>query len=85
MSSRIAVFSSGESATMTTQLRGRSWRSELQRMLDREIEATMQIMRNEESLQVRPEDHRDGLLFGPYGTSPVSGLHFENADDSATS
>ena len=74
---------------MTMRLQGqttaRSWRSELQRMLDREVQAATELIRREESLQVRPADLVNGLSFGPYGTSPVHGLHFETADDTATS
>ncbi len=32
-----------------------------------------------------PARPSDGLLFGSYGTSPISGLHFEAADDTAAS
>ena len=28
---------------------------------------------------------REGLIFGPYGSSPISGLHFDAADDTAAS
>ena len=27
----------------------------------------------------------EGLIFGPYGSSPISGLHFDAADDTAAS
>ena len=27
----------------------------------------------------------EGLIFGPYGSSPISGLHFDTADDTAAS
>jgi hypothetical protein len=67
------------------RLETRTWRTELQRTLDREAIATMEVVSGEESLQVRPQDHNDGLTFGPYGTSPLTGLHFENGDDTATS
>ena len=69
------------------RLESRSWRSELQRRLDRETvaRASMQVGGGEETLQVRPQDHATGLAFGPYGTSPLKGLHFESVDDTATS
>ena len=71
----------------TMRLETRSWRSELQRRLEREMLATMEVVCGEETLQVTPRDHEQSnkLLFGPYGTSPVSGLHFETTDDTATS
>jgi hypothetical protein len=68
-----------------SRLETRSWRSELQRRLEREILATMEVISGDEDLQVTPHDHAQSkLLFGPYGTSPVSGLHFENGRDTAT-
>jgi hypothetical protein len=70
------------------RLETRSWRTELQRGLDREAIATMEVVSGEsaeELLQVRPQDHANGLSFGPYGTSPLMGLHFETTDDTATS
>jgi hypothetical protein len=68
------------------RLETRSWRSELQRRLEQEIRATMEVISGEEDLQVMPNDHpQTRLNFGPYGTSPISGLHFESADDTATS
>ena len=71
---------------MTMRLETRSWRSELQRRLEREMLATMEVVCGEEVLQVTPHDHAQSRLhFGPYGTSPVSGLHFETIDDTATS
>ena len=64
----------------------RSWRSELQRRLDREIPTTMQVLGGEEAPQIVPQDHAHcDLFFGPYGTSPIMGLHFETTDDTATS
>jgi hypothetical protein len=72
---------------MTMLLETRSWRSELQRRLEREMLATMEVVcGGEETLQVTPSDLAQAKLnFGPYGTSPLSGLHFETADDTATS
>ena len=68
------------------QLETRSWRSELQRRLEREMLATMEVVSGEERLQVTPADYAPSRLnFGPYGTSPVSGLHFETINDTATS
>ena len=32
-----------------------------------------------------PKRRDDRLTFGPYGSSPLSGLHFEIADDTAAS
>ena len=72
-------------------LETRSWRTEIQRRLDREAIASMEVVAGgEDSLQVTPDDHvtystTGGLTFGPYGTSPLSGLHFENAEDTACS
>ena len=73
---------------MTMRLETRSWRSELQRRLEREMlpVATMEVVSGEECLQVTPDDHAQFRLnYGPYGTSPVSGMHFETANDTATS
>jgi len=62
----------------------KSWRSALQRQLDREAVATMEVVSGEQTLQVTPQDHSSaGLSFGPYGTSPLRGLHFEAPDDTA--
>jgi hypothetical protein len=70
-----------------SRLETRSWRSELQRRLEREILATMEVISGEESLQVGPQDLAQArpLHFGPYGTSPIVGLHFDNAEDTAAS
>ena len=71
---------------MSMRLETRSWRSELQRRLEREMVATMEVVSGEESLQVTPQDLAHAkLLFGPYGTSPLAGLHFETINDTATS
>ena len=71
---------------MSMRLETRSWRSELQRRLERDMLATMEVTSGEETLRVTPRDHaHTGLHFGPYGTSPLSGLHFENGRDTATS
>jgi hypothetical protein len=66
---------------------GRSWRSELQRLLDREAAATMEVCSGEECLQATAQDaaKSSSLNFGPYGTSPISGLHFDAAQDTAAS
>jgi hypothetical protein len=65
----------------------RSWRSELQRRLDREALVTMEVVSGDESLAVTDEDlaASTGLSFGPYGVSPLHGLHFDNAHDTAAS
>lgn len=65
--------------------KGNSWKSELQRILEQEAIATAEIVTREDCLQVTPRDHAPGLSFGPYGTSPLKGLHFEAADDTAAS
>ena len=73
---------------MTMRLESRSWRSELQRRLEREMisAATMEVVTGEECLQVTRDDHAQFRLhLGPYGTSPIRGLHFETSDDTATS
>ena len=73
---------------MTMRLESRSWRSELQRRLEREMisAATMEVVTGEESLQVTPNDYAQfHLNYGPYGTSPIRGLHFETSDDTVTS
>jgi hypothetical protein len=61
-------------------------RSAFQRMLDTETVATMEVACGEDVLQVTEnEKSASGLSFGPYGASPLRGLHFDAADDSAAS
>lgn len=62
-----------------------NWKTELQRILDREALATMDLIKAEDALQVTQNDHSTGLRFGPYGQSPISGLHFDTSDDTAAS
>jgi hypothetical protein len=41
-----------------------------------------------EAIEMEQSRHRDedaGLSFGPYGCSPITGLHFDTADDTAAS
>ena len=63
----------------------RSFRSELQRQLDAESAnlASMDVYAGEELLQVNEQDIalNPGLHFGPYGVSPISGLHFDPGND----
>ena len=61
----------------------RSSNSMLQQRLASESAANMEVFCGEESSSDR-SDHV-GLSFGPYGASPLSGLHFDTADDTATS
>ena len=66
----------------------RAFYSELQRQLSRDSAggvATMEVVSGEDALQVTRNDRPTGLSFGPYGSSPISGLHFDVADDTATS
>jgi hypothetical protein len=68
---------------------GKSWKSELQRLLEREAIATAELVSREDCLQVTQRDldraGQGGLTFGPYERSPLKGLHFESADDTAAS
>ena len=63
----------------------RSFHSELQRQLDREAQSTREFIPSEDPLQVTSKDAPAELFFGPYSVSPLSGLHFDNADDTAAS
>ena len=68
----------------------RSFFSELQRQLNRDAGggvATMDVVAEtaEDELQVTSHDRPTGLSFGPYGASPLSGLHFDVADDTVAS
>jgi hypothetical protein len=51
------------------------------------VEATMEVVADagEDALQVNAADRPTGLNFGPYGVSPLSGLHFDAPDDTAAS
>ena len=63
----------------------RSFRSELQRRLDADSAnlVSMGVCAGEELLQVNEQDivANPGLHFGPYGVSPISGLHFDPGND----
>ena len=62
------------------------WKSELQRLLEQESIATAELVSREDCLQVTQRDlDRAGLNFGPYERSPLKGLHFEAAEDTAAS
>jgi hypothetical protein len=70
----------------------RSFYSELQRRLDADTggltEAYDDVVRGRDVLQVTEADIAAApanLCFGPYGASPIFGLHFDAADDSAAS
>ena len=65
---------------------GKCWKSELQRMLEQEAVATAELVSREDCLQVTQRDlDRGGLTFGPYESSPLRGLHFDVAEDTAAS
>ena len=70
------------------QLEPRSWRSEMQRRLEREMLATMEVVSGEEgfhALQVTPaDDAHSSLHFGSSGSTRVGGgggLHFDVFED----
>jgi len=70
------------------QLEPRSWRSEMQRRLEREMLATMEVVSGEEgfhTLQVAPaDDAHSNLHFGSSGSTRVGGgggLHFDAFED----
>ena len=55
----------------------------MQQRLDRESTATMDVVAGDERFErEEPQTH---LLFGPYGASPLRGLHFDVADDTVAS
>ena len=62
-----------------------SFYSELQRQLDRESQSTREFVSAEDPLQVTSKDAPAELFFGPYSVSPLTGLHFDNANDTAAS
>ena len=66
---------------------GKCWKSELQRLLEQESIATAELVSREDCLQVTQRDHdrSGGLTFGPYERSPLRGLHFDVAEDTAAS
>jgi hypothetical protein len=59
--------------------------SALQERLDREAAAGVERIRGGDDIVAPPRQWDDRLTFGPYGTSPISGLHFELVDDPAAS
>jgi hypothetical protein len=59
------------------------WGTELQRGLDRDSVATVEVCVGDDSFAGTQD--ASGLTFGPYGSSPITGLHFETADDTAAS
>ncbi len=61
------------------------WQTRLQRRLDREAVATMEVATGDEPTAGDETDRCNQLKFGPYGASPVSGLHFDTPNDSAAS
>jgi hypothetical protein len=67
----------------------RSFYSELPRQLNRDSGAGVEAMDvaadTENALQVNPADRPTGLSVGPYGVSPLCGLHFDAPDDTAAS
>lgn len=62
-----------------------SFRSELQRRLDADSAnfGSMDVCSGDELLEITEQDiaAHAGLHFGPYGVSPVSGLHFDPGND----
>lgn len=56
--------------------------STLQQRLSTESVGNMEVCCGEESGE--RNDHV-GLSFGPYGASPLRGLHFDTSEDTATS
>ena len=64
-----------------------TWTSALQERLSREAQAAgLELLDGGEEIIAAPSRQGDDqLTFGPYGTSPVSGLHFENVDDAVAS
>ena len=62
-----------------------TWTSALQERLDREAVAGLDLLRGGDEIIAPPRQWDDRLTFGPYGTSPISGLHFELIDDPAAS
>ena len=72
-----------EGTSEMVQFEKHNWGTELQRSLDRDTVATMEVSAGEESAD--DSSQPQGLSFGPYGSSPITGLHFETADDTAAS
>ena len=63
-----------------------TWTSALQERLSREVDVVeASVVASADDIVAPPRQWDDRLTFGPYGTSPISGLHFENADDPAAS
>ena len=64
-----------------TRLQAHKW---IQQQLGRErAAAVMHIVDEVESVAATIEESE--LTFGPYGVSPITGLHFDNADDTVAS
>ena len=70
---------------MTFGVAKQHWQTRLQRRLDREAVATMEVACGEEVVAGDESDRSRQLKFGPYGASPLSGLHFDTPNDSAAS
>jgi hypothetical protein len=70
---------------MTFGMAKQNWQTRLQRRLDREAVATMEVACGEDAAASDELDRSDQLKFGPYGASPLSGLHFDTPNDSAAS
>ncbi|HYO08040.1 MAG TPA: hypothetical protein VER17_03645 [Tepidisphaeraceae bacterium] len=71
-----------------------TWTSALQQGLDRDAQRSggtygwsdiSGLAGTSEELATAGRQADERLLFGPYGASPLSGLHFEAADDTAAS
>jgi len=60
------------------------WAARLQARLREEATTALEATAGDECAE--PSARTDeGLVFGPYGHSPISGLHFDAADDTAAS
>ncbi len=61
------------------------WAARLQARLREEATSHVEVTVGDESAADSPGRSDDRLTFGPYGTSPISGLHFDTPDDTAAS
>jgi len=71
--------------------RTRMSRAKAARELERQI-MTMEVVSGDETAEMadgsaasQPIEMPNRLAFGPYGITPLRGLHFDNARDTATS
>jgi len=61
------------------------WAARLQARLREEATSTMEVSAGDEIAAESNSRADDRLTFGPYGASPISGLHFDTADDTVAS